>query len=389
MNPPKPRRSLSFLLALAIVFVPGLAVLGVLATNQLGYCFDEILPGGGGLNARPYLLGVTPDSATLRFRTTVATDASVTYAADAGPQQSFDIPAAEIHTLELSDLHPGTVYTYTVEQGENRWDGTFRTPAGGTDTVRFDVLGSSGVASEAQHAIADQLLADAPDFVLHTGDVVFPRGALCHYGLRYFGPYEDLVGTSPIIPAPGEIDLNADGGRAFRETFGLAADPTEQAALYHAFDYGPVHVVVLDSERYEQGDRAGIEAQREWLASELQQTTSSWTVVVIHRPSMSSTSGAASEEIATDLGPLFADLGVDLVLSGHARNYERFQPDDGVTYVVTGGGGAGLQALSSKRESVAAASVHHFLSIEASPERFDVRVIDDKGAVIDTFGFGQ
>ena len=389
MNVLKTRRSFSFFLVLAIVFLPGLAVIGVLATNQLGYCFDDVLPGGGGLNARPYLLQVSPDSATLRMRSTVATESTVTYTADQGTERSFAIPAAKIQTAELPDLQPGTTYTYTVERGTTDWSGTFRTPAGIDDSVRFDVLGSSGVANEAQHAIADELVADAPDFVLHTGDVVFPRGARCHYGLRYFGPYEELVGNTPVAPAPGEIDLKANNGSAFREIFELAPDPDEQGPLYHAFDYGPVQVIVLDSERYERNDQDGIAAQRDWLTGELQATTAPWTVVVIHRPLMSSTKGAASEEIANDLAPLFAEYGVDLVLSGHARNYERFQPSDGITYVVTGGGGASLQALGNERTSVAAASVFHFLSIEATPKRFDVRVIDDHGAVIDTFALAS
>jgi hypothetical protein len=108
-------------------------------------------------------------------------------------------------------------------------------------------------------------------------------------------------------------------------------------------------------------------------------------VVVLHQPLYSSTKGAASDRIADDLDPIFEANGVDLVLSGHARNYERFQLEDGITYVVTGGGGADLQSLGSNRTSVAAASVHHYLSVEASPGSLSARVIDDNGTVIDTF----
>lgn len=96
-----------------------------------------------------------------------------------------------------------------------------------------------------------EMVTDAPDFVLHTGDVVFPRGGLCHYGLRYFGPYEDLIGNSPVSPAVGEIDLKSNNGKAFRESFQLSDDPDQGNGLYRSFDYGPVHVVVLDSELYE------------------------------------------------------------------------------------------------------------------------------------------
>lgn len=381
----RPRRSLAFVLALAIIFIPGIAITAALAANQLGYCVNSILPGGEGLNAPPYLLQVGSDAATLRLRSTVSREATLTYAADSGSPVTRSIPPGKIQTVALADLTPGTTYDYTIERGSSTWEGTFRTPDGADSSVRFDVLGSSGVASNAQHAIAAEIVTDAPDFVLHTGDVVFPRGALCHYGLRYFGPYEDLIGNVPVAPAAGEIDLRASSGKAFRESFELAADPDESNPLYHSFDYGPVHVVVLDSEPYERDDQEAIDQQRSWLTEDLQGSVLPWTVVMIHRPPYSSTNGAASEAIRDDLGPIFAENGVDLVLSGHARNYERFQPDGGVTYVVTGGGGAGLQDLGDDRTSVAAASVHHYLSVEAGPDAMSVRVIDDEGAVIDSF----
>lgn len=385
MNLPKPRRSLAFVLVLAIIFLPGLAVVATLGANQLGYCVNAILPGGNALNARPYILELSGDSATLRMRSTISREATISYTSEGGSPTTTTIAASKLQTAELTGLQPGTKYTYTVERGERTWDGAFRTPSGAGDTVRFDALGSSGTNSDAQHAIADEMVSDAPDFVLHTGDVVYPRGALCHYGLRYFGPYENLIGDSMVAPTIGEIDLKANNGKAFREAFELPADPDQENPLYRSFDYGPVHVVILDSELYMKNDQSGIDAQRAWLTSDLQSTDLPWTVVVLHQPLYSSTKGAASDRIADDLDPIFQEGGVDLVLSGHARNYERFQLGDGITYVVTGGGGAGLQSLGSNRTSVAAASVHHYLSIEASPDTLSAQVIDDKGNVIDTF----
>ncbi len=390
MNRLKPTKPLSFLLVLAIVFIPGIAVTAALAANQLGYCVNAILPGGDDLNAKPYLLQVGTDSAQVRVRWTLAREATITVTAEGQEPIVQTVESGKIQTFDLTDLTPGTDYSYTVERAESTWEGTFRTPSGPLDSVRFDVLGSSGTSNDAQHTIAAEMVADAPDFVLHTGDVVFPRGALCHYGLRYFGPYEDLLPNSAVAPAIGEIDLKSSDGSAFRESFEVEPDPDNENPLYRSFDYGPVHVIVLDSELYEQNDRTAIDQQRAWLTEDLAASASSpWTVVVVHRPPYSSTKGAASDEIRDDLGPIFAGNGVDLVLSGHARNYERFQPDGGVTYVVTGGGGASTQGFEQNRTSVAAADVHHFLSIDASPDSLTARVIDEKGATIDTFSLSN
>lgn len=386
MNRLKPTKPLSFLLVIALIFIPGIAVTAALAANQLGYCVNAILPGGNELNATPYLLSVESDSAQVRLRWTVAQEATITVTADGQEPIVQTADSAKIQTFDLTNLTPGTDYSFTVERANSTWDGGFRTPSGRDDTVRFDVLGSSGVSNDAQHDIADQMIADDPDFILHTGDVVFPRGALCHYGLRYFGPYEELLSHTPVAPAIGEVDLKANNGRAFREAFAL--DPNGDMPLHHSFDYGPVHVVVLNSEIYGD-DQAGVAEQRAWLVEDLTESADApWIVVVLHQPPYSSTNGAASDQVREDLEPIFAENGVDLVLSGHARNYERFQPDGGVTYIVTGGGGADTQDFAANRTSVAAADVHHFLSIEASPTKLTARVIGADGGTIDTFALG-
>ena len=388
MNRLKPTKPLSFLLVLAIVFIPGIAVTAALAANQLGYCVNALLPGGDDLNAKPYLLQVGSDSAQVRARSTVAREANITLTAEGQAQIVQTVDAAKIQTFDLTGLIPGTDYSYVVERAESTWEGTFRTPAGPDDTVRFDVLGSSGVSNDAQHAIAAEMLADAPDFVLHTGDVVFPRGALCHYGLRYFGPYEDLLPYAAVASTIGEVDLKTSGGGAFRQSF--EPDPQNDGPFYRSFDYGPVHVIVLNSELYGRNDPTAIDQQRDWLVEDLAASANApWTVVLLHRPPYSSTDGAANDEIRTDLGPVFSQNGVDLVFSGHARNYERFQPDGGVTYVVTGGGGADTQGFEPNRTSVAAADVHHFLSVEASPNSLIARVIDEQGGTIDTFELSE
>lgn len=387
MNRLKPTKPLSFLLVLAIVFIPGIAVTAALAANQLGYCVNAIVPGGNEINAQPYLLQVGSDSAQIRVRWTVARSATITVTAEGQDPIVQTVDAARIQTFDLDDLAPGTDYAYTVERADSTWDGSFRTPTGTNDTVRFDVLGSSGVSNDTQHAIAAEMIQDDPDFVLHTGDVVFPRGAVCHYGLRYFGPYEDLLPQAAVAATIGEIDRKSNDGRAFRQTF--AADPEGDEPLYRSFDYGPVHVIVLDSELYGENEQSAIDAQKAWLQDDLAASSETpWTVVVLHRPPYSSTEGAASDEIRDDLGPIFSDGGVDLVLSGHARNYERFEPDGGVTYVVTGGGGASTQGFEENRTSVVAADVNHFLSIEASPNELSVRVIDENGTTIDAFSLG-
>jgi hypothetical protein len=87
--------------------------------------------------------------------------------------------------------------------------------------------------------------------------------------------------------------------------------------------------------------------------------------------------------------PLFEQYGVQLVLSGHDHNYQRFAPRNGVTYVVHGGGGAGLYSLrrcpSSYPARVRARFEHGFLYISASAARLDGSAVDMRGRVTDRF----
>jgi hypothetical protein len=80
---------------------------------------------------------------------------------------------------------------------------------------------------------------------------------------------------------------------------------------------------------------------------------------------------------------------VQLVLSGHDHNYQRFAGRDGVTYVVHGGGGAGLYRLrgcpSSYPPRVRTRYEHGFLSVSIGPDDLAVSAVDLRGRVTDRF----
>lgn len=373
-----------FIAVLAIAFIPALIVASTVAIDRLGYCVNEIWPGELGIDADPYIQRVTSDSASIMWRTRGEESGIVRYGSSPESlDHSIEMPEAKIQTARLTDLEEGTTYSYKVEWGSNRAEGQFTTAPGANATVTLAAFGDSGIGSSDQYEVADQVLAAEPDLVLHTGDLVYRRGAICHYNQNYFDPYADLIRSTPVYPAPGNHDLAAKDGKAFFETFDLPTGDRDERDGYYAFAYGPVHVMVLNSELYEASDDEAAARQREWLARELENTTLPWKIVVMHRPPYSSTSGKVAEHIREDLGPIFGRFGVQVVLSGHAHNYERFRPIDGVTYLVTGGGGAELYDLSAGPETAIAEARHHFVRIVASPERLRIDAIDKSGETFD------
>ena len=70
---------------------------------------------------------------------------------------------------------------------------------------------------------------------------------------------------------------------------------------------------------------------------------------------------------------------------GHHHSYERILVN-GITYIVTAGGGASLYELNEPEPgSQVAISAHHFLTIEIKGDHLFGRVIDRQGKEIDHF----
>ncbi len=83
-------------------------------------------------------------------------------------------------------------------------------------------------------------------------------------------------------------------------------------------------------------------------------------------------------------------MGVKLVFTSHDHNYQRLEKD-GVTYVVTGGGGAALYSAYPERNCTAKlvkyCKCHHFIVGELKGNTLRISVQDLSGKVIDEFSF--
>ena len=120
-------------------------------------------------------------------------------------------------------------------------------------------------------------------------------------------------------------------------------DTGEASRGYYNVRRGMVEFFIVDSGLNSSGvnqQADGItvgSAQEAWLRRVLKASTAPWKIVCLHHPPYSSSSNAYSN--VTDLRWDFKGMGADLVMSGHAHNYERLEVD-GLPYVVVGIGGA-------------------------------------------------
>ena len=129
--------------------------------------------------------------------------------------------------------------------------------------------------------------------------------------------------------------------------------------------------------------------QTAWLEQQLSDSVATWKIAVFHHPPYTCGGHSGDSEVVREWAPLFEDYGVQLVLSGHDHNYQRFAPRNGVTYVVDGGGAAGLYPLrgcpGSYPPRVRALLQHGFLYVAATDARLDVSAVDLRGRATDHF----
>lgn len=126
--------------------------------------------------------------------------------------------------------------------------------------------------------------------------------------------------------------------------------------------------------------------QMTWLEQQLADNKAPWLFVYFHIGLFTSRSEDFLETgLRERLVPLFERYAVDAVFMGHHHSYERIVVN-GITYIVTAGGGAGLYELQQPEPgSQVAASVHHFTVIEIDGDRLLGKAIDRRGRVIDSF----
>jgi 3',5'-cyclic AMP phosphodiesterase CpdA len=152
---------------------------------------------------------------------------------------------------------------------------------------------------------------------------------------------------------------------------------------------GPYYMRTLgDAQLFFLDSNVVSDRQTAWLEQQLADSTAIWKIAVYHPPYTCGGHSGNSRVVARWV-PLFEQYGVQLVLSGHDHNYQRFAARNGVTYVVHGGGAAGLYSLrgcpSSYPARVRARFEHGFLSVVAGPDQLTVSAVDLRGRVTDRF----
>lgn len=305
-----------------------------------------------------------------------------------------------VHETHLCGLLPDTEYTYRVGgksgAGKEAWSdtATFRTaPARNRADALVTILQvgdsrkdpSDPTAWSRVMAKADALVK--PDLIVYTGDAV-------DLGLIQSDWDNWLKDAGPILRRVPMLNVNGNHESNSINYYSQFAMPGNEE--FYSLDYGPVHIVALNDTPSPRGSLA---AQAQWLDTDLAAASAApWKIVAHHKPPYSSDTNHATDGLAglAAWGPTWDKYKVDLVLNGHAHDYERtlpmragkagMTPADGTIFVVAGGSGAPLYDVVPQAQfSAVAVKSLNFGVVEARAGQLTFKAYKDDGTPLDTF----
>ncbi len=302
----------------------------------------------------------------------------------------LDIP--NIHVVHIDGLAPSTTYTYRVySDGTFSSIQTFTTARTEDQTVHFVAVGDTQQGNDLLYTydtwyenvtrIADGIATCDPDFVLHTGDIAFWTNDPTHWN-EFFNVSTYLT-KSVFYPVRGNHDE-----QIFNPLFPYVSlfqnyftNPSGYDVWY-SFDSGPVHFIGLNANLGPLNPLWYV--QYAWLVNDLQNNQKPWTIVSLHKPLFSSGQHGCNGFLISQLHLLFTEYQIDLVLSGHDHGFQHNEVD-GITYIVTGGGGGSLYDVDQSWFTQYCAKTHHFCSITVDPTSLTLEAINENGEMFYSF----
>jgi hypothetical protein len=225
------------------------------------------------------------------------------------------------------------------------------------------LVGAGDIArcdSDADEATAE-LLDRIGGTVFTAGDNAYERGTPDEFA-RCYDPTWGRHLERTRFPAAGNHDWETPDAAGYLGYFGAAARP--DGTTWYSGELGEWHVVVLDSDCEAVGGCDDGSPQLEWLRRDLAASDDRCAVAIFHHPRFSS----GQHGSYTSLDALWRALyegGVEVAISGHDHNYERFAAQDGdgrrddsrgVRQFVIGTGGTHLRDL---RDALPNSEVRH------------------------------
>lgn len=250
-------------------------------------------------------------------------------------------------------------------------------PAGLQPDLRLAIVGDVGDGGDLEWRLASTMYAagrsDTYDALVLLGDNVYPYGDPDRLDQYVFQPFAAVLDSgADLYSITGNHDALADdAGLAQLQTLGMPG-------FWWSETMGDVLLVGLDSNQVDNPD------QLNWLEETLAGSDAPWKIVAVHHPPYSAGYQGNDHDVRDQFTPLFERHNVQLAFSGHEHDYQRSEPINGVTYVVSGAG-AGTRRTGSRSFTAYSAATMNFVDLNVFPDRLVLRAIDHEFKVFDEF----
>ena len=315
----------------------------------------------------------------------------------------------------ITGLRPGGDFVYSLNYhgilGQKRVLGSYfgQAPAPRGKGFRLLAFGDSGGGGNSQFDLADLMLKQGPNLIIHTGDLIYPAGDDADYALKFYEPYARLIESVPFMPSLGNHDGATDKGAPFLRHFVLPENgpPGLEPERNYWFDFGDARFVALDTNRDTEHGVITFEQMKTvvapWLRRVLSDCDAKWKFVFFHHPPYTGSEHEAEGQafVKEAFCAAFDETRTDIVFAGHNHLYERTAPiqadrvvpeGQGTVYITTGAGGMSrypeklppppyMRVFNDK--------VFSFTVVDVTADRVTLKQVDENGKTIDEYSIAK
>lgn len=325
-----------------------------------------------------------------------------------------DLGASRIFSAKLTGLSPNTQYSYRVGNGNEHWSTThtFSTAKAETDKVKFIIFGDSqsSATGTSPYSVWGTTIHNAyqanPDakFMVNVGDLVDVGQSGAHWN-AWFAAAAGVIDTIPAMPVVGNHETTP-ARPTRRPSFWIAQftlpqnGPEGLKSQVYSYDYGPVHIAVLDSQGAEQkalGDIFG--PQKAWLEADLAASKATWKLVFFHKAPYEVHATRTSPDVKAAFCPTIEAQHVDMVFNGHDHGVARTcpirdgvlkqKPSEGTIYCLVGRSGTKAYSDIEKKPWHAffymPTDQPNYLVVDVDGKKLTIRTVRQDGTLIDNF----
>lgn len=311
--------------------------------------------------------------------------------------------------------------TYTAKASQSDSAGNTGTSTANTFTVTSDPViaaagdiscdpaynsynGGNGTATNCREKYTSNLLVNQGlSGVLTLGDNQYDCGSPSAFAQAYDPTWGRLKAITHPAPGNHEYEATSSGGcdengqaLGYFNYFGAAAGDPSQG--YYSFDLGTWHIISMNSNCHAIGGCGPGSAEEQWLQQDLAAHPAQCTLAYWHHPRFTSDAIGDNPGMAAFWQDLY-NAGADVVLNGHAHEYERFAPQDpsenldpsrGIRELVVGTGGNSYSSFAAvdPNSEVRNNKTYGVLELTLHPNGYDWKFVPEAGKTFTDSGSG-